>query len=100
MPQALRDIDAELGQQPADHVDELRALTNEEVAGTMKSASQIASASAASVLPRFTYGLNVGRRHEPHRMAQSGQLARPVWLVPQASIPIRQGASLRKKGTT
>lgn len=73
--QNFGDIDAELGQQTADHVDQLRALLDQEIARTMEgqcccsadfiatnrmvgrvTASQIASASTASFLPRFTYG--------------------------------------------
>ena len=77
-PKGVRDtlgeIDAKLGKKPRDHVDELRALPNEEIArpvqrqrrlllnrldrheahGGRVTASQIASALPASVLPRFT----------------------------------------------
>ena len=63
-------------------------------------ASQIASASPASVLPRFTYGVIVGRRHQPNLMAEPDQLAPPV-VARAASLHADQtrAASLLKNGS-
>jgi hypothetical protein len=41
-------------------------------------ASQIASASAASCLLRLMYAVHVLRRHQPHVVAKRAQLASPV----------------------
>src|SRR5918998_3065885 len=95
---ALRDVEAELGQESPDHVDELGALPNEEITRPMQRQRgllldrldrdkahgragdrladrlRIASVGLASLHVR----LDVGRRHQPNLVTEADQLARPV----------------------
>ena len=96
--QSLRDVDAELGQQTADHVDQLRALLDQQIARPVHRQRRLLLGRLHRHEPhrrprhrladRFRIGsvglaalhirLDVSRRHQAHLMAELDQLARPV----------------------
>ena len=96
--ESLRDVDAELGQQAADHVHQLRALLDQQIARPVHRQRRLLLGrlhrhephrrACHRLADRFRIGrvglaalhigLDVGRRHQAHLMAQLDQLARPV----------------------